>query len=112
MGTDGPNSYLVGETTGNAMLDAVRAAESLTETGASTDVVMWGHSQGGRSWRGSTRSAPEGRFLARCPLASERVGGERHGGVRHDHHRRGGVGRHGREAAAAARSAGRRARSA
>ncbi len=49
MGTDGPDSYLVGATAGNAMLDAVRAAESLTASGAGTDVVLWGHSQGGQA---------------------------------------------------------------
>lgn len=49
---------LVGETTGNAMLDAVRAAESLTETGASTDVVMWGHSQGGQAALFAAQLAP------------------------------------------------------
>ncbi|MCT9001079.1 lipase family protein [Microbacterium memoriense] len=58
MGTDGPDSYLVGETAGNAMLDAVRAAESLTASGAGTDVVMWGHSQGGQAALFAAQLAP------------------------------------------------------
>ena len=47
MGTDGPDSYLVGVSGGNAVLDAVRAARSIPETRASDRVVLWGHSQGG-----------------------------------------------------------------
>ena len=49
MGTDGPDSYLVGVTGGNAVLDAVRAARAVPETKASDRVVLWGHSQGGQA---------------------------------------------------------------
>jgi len=49
MGTDGPDSYLVGDTGGNAVLDAVRAAQHLDDTRASDRVVLWGHSQGGQA---------------------------------------------------------------
>jgi len=49
MGTDGPDSYLIGITGGNAVLDAVRAAQAVPEAGASDRVVLWGHSQGGQA---------------------------------------------------------------
>lgn len=58
MGTDGPDSYLVGTTGGNAMLDAVRAAGALTATGAGTDTVIWGHSQGGQASLFAAQLAP------------------------------------------------------
>jgi acetyl esterase/lipase len=48
-GVDGPNSYLVGATAATAVLDAVRAAQELPDTGASDDLVTWGHSQGGQA---------------------------------------------------------------
>lgn len=47
MGTDGPDSYLVGVTGGNAVLDAARAARAIPQSQASDRVVLWGHSQGG-----------------------------------------------------------------
>lgn len=49
MGTDGPDSYLVGVTGGNAVLDAARAARAVPEAAASDRVVLWGHSQGGQA---------------------------------------------------------------
>ena len=51
MGVAGPDSYLVGVTEGNAVLDAVRAAGHLDGTGvtAASDVLLWGHSQGGHA---------------------------------------------------------------
>ncbi|WP_431804026.1 lipase family protein [Microbacterium sp. bgisy203] len=49
MGTAGPDSYLVGDTGGNAVLDAVRAARQLPAAHASETVVLWGHSQGGQA---------------------------------------------------------------
>lgn len=49
MGTDGPDSYLVGVTGGNAVLDAARAARAVPESRASERVVLWGHSQGGQA---------------------------------------------------------------
>ena len=48
MGTPGPDSYLIGATAGNAVLDSVRAARAIPET-HSTSVVLWGHSQGGQA---------------------------------------------------------------
>lgn len=58
MGTDGPDSYLIGQTAGNAMLDAVRAAQSIPTTHAGNDVVFWGHSQGGAAALFGAQLAP------------------------------------------------------
>lgn len=49
MGTEGPDSYLLGGTEGNNVLDAVRAARSIPEAQAGSNVVLWGHSQGGQA---------------------------------------------------------------
>ena len=49
MGADGPNSYLIGQTEGRNVLDAVRAARNLQDIHAGTDVLLWGHSQGGQA---------------------------------------------------------------
>lgn len=49
MGTDGPDSYLVGATAGNSVLDSVRAAQHIEGAGAGHKVILWGHSQGGQA---------------------------------------------------------------
>lgn len=49
MGTDGQDSYLVGATEGNNVLDAARAARAVLGDGASEHLVLWGHSQGGQA---------------------------------------------------------------
>ncbi|UOQ61445.1 lipase family protein [Leucobacter rhizosphaerae] len=49
MGTAGTDSYLVGITAGNSVLDSVRAAQAIPEAAAGSDVVLWGHSQGGQA---------------------------------------------------------------
>ena len=49
MGADGPNSYLVGKSEGNSVLDAARAARALPDAGANADLLLWGHSQGGHA---------------------------------------------------------------
>ncbi len=51
MGVPGPDSYLVGVSEANGVLDAVRAAQRLDGTGArpSSEVLLWGHSQGGHA---------------------------------------------------------------
>jgi len=51
MGVEGPSSYLIGTSEGNSVLDAVRAAQNLPDTGAGVDsnVLLWGHSQGGQA---------------------------------------------------------------
>lgn len=59
MGTDGPDSYLVGDTGGNAVLDAVRAAQHLPAAHASDRVVLWGHSQGGQAVLFAAQRAPQ-----------------------------------------------------
>ncbi|MCC5948439.1 MAG: alpha/beta fold hydrolase [Nitriliruptoraceae bacterium] len=45
LGTRGPHPYLIGETTAHAVLDAARAASSVTGE-APPDVAVWGFSQG------------------------------------------------------------------
>ena len=49
LGTPGPHPYLVNVAAGRNVLDAVRAAERIDDTGATpaSSVVVWGHSQGG-----------------------------------------------------------------
>jgi len=70
LGVAGPSSYLIGTTEGNSVLDAIRAAEKMPETGASTgsDVLLWGHSQGGQAalfaGQDATSYAPELRVKA------------------------------------------------
>ena len=51
MGVQGPNSYLIGQSEGNSVLDAIRAAQNMPDTGtmSSDDVLLWGHSQGGQA---------------------------------------------------------------
>jgi pimeloyl-ACP methyl ester carboxylesterase len=49
MGTDGPDSYLVGATAARTLLDAVRAAQHVPGASAGDRVVLWGHSQGGQA---------------------------------------------------------------
>lgn len=50
LGTPGRHPYIVGESEGRGVLDIVRAARSLGDrVGASADVVIWGHSQGGHA---------------------------------------------------------------
>lgn len=49
LGTPGPHPYLVGEASGRAALDAVRAARHLEDVTLGAQTVLWGHSQGGGS---------------------------------------------------------------
>ncbi|MFN8038953.1 MAG: lipase family protein [Acidimicrobiales bacterium] len=49
LGTPGMHPYLVGESEGRAVLDAVRAARSLDGAHADTRFATWGHSQGGQA---------------------------------------------------------------
>ena len=49
LGTPGLHPYGVGESEGRSILDAARAAIALPESGASDDVVLYGHSQGGHA---------------------------------------------------------------
>jgi len=54
LGTEGPHPYLVGDPTGHAVLDAVRAARQLDDARLGDQTVVWGHSQGGGAalWAG------------------------------------------------------------
>jgi len=49
LGTPGVHPYLVGESEGRSVLDAARAARSLSSAGASDRVLVAGHSQGGQA---------------------------------------------------------------
>jgi len=47
LGTPGLHPYLVGPSEGRGVLDIVKAAQQIEETGAGSRVVIWGRSQGG-----------------------------------------------------------------
>lgn len=49
MGIPGSPSFLIGETEGRNVLDIVRASHDLLPNNASSDVFLWGHSQGGHA---------------------------------------------------------------
>ena len=49
LGTAGIHPYMIGESEGRAVLDAVRAAVAMPETGAIARFAVWGHSQGGHA---------------------------------------------------------------
>jgi alpha-beta hydrolase superfamily lysophospholipase len=48
-GTEGIFPYLVGPGEARSSLDAIRAADQITGLSLSSDVVVWGHSQGGHA---------------------------------------------------------------
>lgn len=52
------DSYLVGETAARSVLDAVRAAQQIEAAEAGTEVVLWGHSQGGQAVLFAAQEAP------------------------------------------------------
>jgi predicted esterase len=49
LGTPGVQAYLVGVTGARDVLNSVRAARALSQTGAGRTLAVWGHSQGGQS---------------------------------------------------------------
>jgi dipeptidyl aminopeptidase/acylaminoacyl peptidase len=49
LGTDGIHPYLIGESEARSVLDSVRAAREMPNTGASNRFAVWGHSQGGHA---------------------------------------------------------------
>jgi acetyl esterase/lipase len=49
LGTAGPHPYMVGVSEARAVLDSVRAARALPDSGASARFAVWGHSQGGHA---------------------------------------------------------------
>ena len=67
MGAAGPDSYLIGVTEADNLLDAARVARQL-DVGASDRLVLWGHSQGGHAalFAGQTAAsyAPELKLAA------------------------------------------------
>jgi len=48
-GTPGTQAYLIGDAEMHDVLNSVRAARNMSQTNASNDYVVWGHSQGGNS---------------------------------------------------------------
>ncbi|MFC5433409.1 alpha/beta fold hydrolase [Microbacterium suwonense] len=62
-GTSGRYPYLIGEGEGRAALDAARAVVHIEDARASSEVLLWGHSQGGHAalWAGQIAEsyAPE-----------------------------------------------------
>jgi uncharacterized membrane protein HdeD (DUF308 family)/pimeloyl-ACP methyl ester carboxylesterase len=67
LGTEGPHPYLIGDPTGRASLDAVRAARQLSEARLGEQTVVWGHSQGGGAalWTGAMADS----YASDIPLA-------------------------------------------
>lgn len=49
LGTPGNQGYLIGAAEANDVINSVRAARNMSETNASNQYVVWGHSQGGHS---------------------------------------------------------------
>jgi alpha-beta hydrolase superfamily lysophospholipase len=49
LGTPGTHPYLVGESEARGVLDIVKAAQQIPETGASARTFVWGQSQGGQA---------------------------------------------------------------
>lgn len=49
LGTDGVLPYLIGSGEARNVIDSVRAARNLPDTGAGTTYAVWGHSQGGHA---------------------------------------------------------------
>lgn len=59
MSIDGPSSYLLGVTEGNNVIDAVRAAKLIPDTGIGDRVLLWGHSQGGQAALFAAQQMPD-----------------------------------------------------
>jgi hypothetical protein len=65
LGTPGDHAYVVGQSLGRSVIDSVRAAQRLPETGLQADakVAFWGYSEGGNAtaWAAELQSdyAPE-----------------------------------------------------
>ena len=49
LGVAGESSYLLGVPESNSVLDSVRAARQIDDVHAGTNVLLWGHSQGGQA---------------------------------------------------------------
>ena len=55
---DGLHPFLVGETAGFNVLDAVRAARALPDLALDPETILWGHSQGGHAAAWAAQLAP------------------------------------------------------
>jgi uncharacterized membrane protein HdeD (DUF308 family)/acetyl esterase/lipase len=73
LGTEAPHPYLVGQPTGRAVLDAIRAAHTMPELELDPRTVVWGHSQGGGAalWTGQLAPdyAPDANVIGVASLA-------------------------------------------
>jgi acetyl esterase/lipase len=49
LGTDGIHPYLIGESEARSVIDSVRAARDMPNSGATNRFAVWGHSQGGHA---------------------------------------------------------------
>ncbi len=49
LGTEGIHPYLIGESEARAVINSVRAARDMPNSGASNRFAVWGHSQGGHA---------------------------------------------------------------
>ncbi len=49
LGAPGTHPYMISESEGRAMLDSVRAARNVPNSGAGKKYALWGHSQGGHA---------------------------------------------------------------
>ena len=58
MGVAGPDSYLIGVSEGNSVLDSARAARNIAAAHASSKLLLWGHSQGGQAALFAAELAP------------------------------------------------------
>jgi alpha-beta hydrolase superfamily lysophospholipase len=58
MGVAGPDSYLIGVSEGNSVLDSARAARSITAAHTNSNLLLWGHSQGGQAALFAAQLAP------------------------------------------------------
>ena len=72
-GADGRFPYLIGEGEARSSIDAIRAAQQLEGLRLSSDVVVWGHSQGGHAalWTEPVAAdyAPQLRILGTAALS-------------------------------------------
>lgn len=80
LGTKGPHPFLIGEGEAYSSLDAIKAAQQLTDIKTNNEVIIWGHSQGGHAalWSGivAPKYTPELNVLGVAALspASDLVG--------------------------------------
>ncbi|HMH59405.1 MAG TPA: lipase family protein, partial [Galbitalea sp.] len=57
LGVAGPDSYLIGVSEGNSVLDSARAAQQIPAAHAGSNLLLWGHSQGGQAALFAAQSA-------------------------------------------------------